>query len=334
MGKPGRAAVPAPLTTNGGFQADQQGLDCRGGQRRGDHCLRLPDPRRGPVHHALRRQRRQDPRRGSRPQPGHPVRADGRQHRLGRHRRHRRLRHRGRHRRGQATPRPDTARTRRDQRRALPQAGAPAGRDVAEHYCCSSPIRSMYLPTRPRSSPACPTTGSSGPAPSSTARGCACYVAQHTGVAVQSIHAYIVGEHGDSELPLWSSAAIGPIPVSDWTTPGQKPLDESTRAEIANQVVRAAEMIIRGKGATNFAIGLSTARIIEALLHDEGRVLPSRRCSTASTASATSACHCPRSSTAPGSGPCSPRPSPRRKPRRCDARPTPSGTSLAPSACN
>ena len=99
-------------------------------------------------------------------------------------------------------------------------------------------------------------------------------LAQHTGVAVQSIHAYIVGEHGDSELPLWSSASIGPIPVSDWTAPGQKPLDDGTRAEIADQVVRAAEMIIRGKGATNYAIGLSTARIIEAMLHDEGRVLP------------------------------------------------------------
>ena len=87
--------------------------------------------------------------------------------------------------------------------------------------------------------------------------------AQHTGVAVQSIHAYIVGEHGDSELPLWSSASIGPIPVSDWTAPGQKPLDEGTCAAIAAQVVRAAELIIRGKGATNYAIGLSTARIIE-----------------------------------------------------------------------
>lgn len=99
-------------------------------------------------------------------------------------------------------------------------------------------------------------------------------LAQHTGVAVQSIHAYIVGEHGDSELPLWSSASIGPIPVSDWSATGQKPLDEGTRASIADQVVRAAELIIRGKGATNYAIGLSTARIIEAMLHDEGRILP------------------------------------------------------------
>ena len=45
-------------------------------------------------------------------------------------------------------------------------------------------------------------------------------------------------------------------------------------AEIADRVVRAAEPIIRGKGATNYAIGLATARIIEAMLHDEARVLP------------------------------------------------------------
>jgi L-lactate dehydrogenase len=99
-------------------------------------------------------------------------------------------------------------------------------------------------------------------------------LAQHTGVAVQSIHAYVVGEHGDSELPLWSNASIGPLPVSQWTATGQKPLDEDTRTEIAHEVVRSAETIIRGKGATNFAIGLSSARIIEAMLHDEGRVLP------------------------------------------------------------
>jgi L-lactate dehydrogenase len=99
-------------------------------------------------------------------------------------------------------------------------------------------------------------------------------LARHTGVAVQSVHAYVVGEHGDSELPLWSGASIGPIPAADWSSPGQKPLDADTRATMAEQVVRAAETIIRGKGATNYAIGLSTARIIEAMLHDEGRILP------------------------------------------------------------
>jgi L-lactate dehydrogenase len=99
-------------------------------------------------------------------------------------------------------------------------------------------------------------------------------LARHTGVAVQSIHAYVVGEHGDSELPLWSSAAIGPVPVGEWAVPGRPSLDAPTRDDMARQVVTAAERIIRGKGATNYAIGLSTARVLEAVLKDEGRVLP------------------------------------------------------------
>jgi L-lactate dehydrogenase len=99
-------------------------------------------------------------------------------------------------------------------------------------------------------------------------------LAEHCGVAVQSVHAFVVGEHGDSEIPLWSRASIGPVPVSDWSVPGQPPLDEGTRAQIVDQVVHAAEQIIRGKGATNYAIGLATTRIIEAVLFDESSVLP------------------------------------------------------------
>ena len=98
-------------------------------------------------------------------------------------------------------------------------------------------------------------------------------LAEHCGVAVQSVHAFIIGEHGDSEIPLWTRATIGPVPLLEWSMPGRQPLDEETRATIADRVVRAAGEIIRGKGATNYAIGLSTARIIEAALYDEGSVL-------------------------------------------------------------
>lgn len=99
-------------------------------------------------------------------------------------------------------------------------------------------------------------------------------LARHAGVAVQSVHAYVVGEHGDSELPLWSTATIGPMSVADWSVPGVAPLDAEVRDGMAHQVVTAAEQIIRGKGATNYAIGLSTARIVEAVLKDEKRILP------------------------------------------------------------
>ena len=98
-------------------------------------------------------------------------------------------------------------------------------------------------------------------------------LAEHCDVAVQSVHAFIIGEHGDSELPLWSRATIGPVPLSDWSMPGRPSLDDEAQAAIAKKVVGAAGEIIRGKGATNYAIGLSTARIIEAALYDEGSVL-------------------------------------------------------------
>lgn len=105
-------------------------------------------------------------------------------------------------------------------------------------------------------------------------------LARHTGVAVQNIHAYIAGEHGDSEIPLWSSATIGSVPLTEWrgmTRPdGQVVgrLTEADRERIAHEVVTSAYRIIEGKGATNYAVGLAGSRIIEAVLGDEGRVLP------------------------------------------------------------
>ncbi len=98
-------------------------------------------------------------------------------------------------------------------------------------------------------------------------------VAQHCGVAVQNVHAYIAGEHGDSEIPLWSSASVGSIPLLDWNVPGRPPLDAAARADIVRRVVGAAGEIIRGKGATNYAVGLAAARIIEAVLYNERWVL-------------------------------------------------------------
>lgn len=64
------------------------------------------------------------------------------------------------------------------------------------------------------------------------------------------------------------------MPVGEWSVPGRAPLDDRTLDDIAHQVVNAAEAIIRGKGATNYAVGLATARIIEAVLYDEETVLP------------------------------------------------------------
>jgi L-lactate dehydrogenase len=99
-------------------------------------------------------------------------------------------------------------------------------------------------------------------------------IARHTGVAVQNVHAYIAGEHGDSEVPLWSTATIGGIPVQDWGPADGPTLDDEARADIYATVVRSAYEIIAGKGATSLAIGLAVSRILEAVLNDEHRVLP------------------------------------------------------------
>lgn len=99
-------------------------------------------------------------------------------------------------------------------------------------------------------------------------------IAKRLKVAVQNVHAHIAGEHGDSEIPLWSSASVANIPLHDWAVMHHGKLSVRDRVEIFQNVKEAAQQIIAGKGATNYAIGLATAKILEALLHDENRILP------------------------------------------------------------
>ena len=96
---------------------------------------------------------------------------------------------------------------------------------------------------------------------------------QRAGVAASSVHAFIVGEHGDSEFPLWSSASIGTVPIMDWRD-GPQPMTAELLEQTAEDVRTAAYTVIQGKGATNYAIGVSAARIVEAILTDEHAVLP------------------------------------------------------------
>jgi len=99
-------------------------------------------------------------------------------------------------------------------------------------------------------------------------------LAERAGVATSSVHAMIVGEHGDTEFPLWSQSRIGPIPIREWAAEGRPPLDQQELNRIADDVMHAAYRVIEGKGATNFAIGVTGARIAEAILRDERAILP------------------------------------------------------------
>jgi L-lactate dehydrogenase len=99
-------------------------------------------------------------------------------------------------------------------------------------------------------------------------------IARRCNVAVQNVHAYMAGEHGESEIPLWSTARIANVLLHEWAVPGHGRLTVRDRTEIFVNVKDAAQQIIKGKGATNYAIGLATAKILESVLKDENRILP------------------------------------------------------------
>ena len=100
-------------------------------------------------------------------------------------------------------------------------------------------------------------------------------IAQHASVALSNVHAAMFGEHGDSEFPIWSSAAISQIPIRQWTDgTGQRIFTEEVLAQIAYDTVHAAYQIIEGKGATNYAIGLAGATLVEAMLGEQRKIWP------------------------------------------------------------
>ena len=98
----------------------------------------------------------------------------------------------------------------------------------------------------------------------------------HYKVDPRSVHAYIVGEHGDSEVPLWRSARIGGVPLVNQTISGRS-FDRKGMDALFERVRNAAYEIISRKGYTNTAIGSAIARLVEAVLEDQGSVLPVSR---------------------------------------------------------
>lgn len=98
-------------------------------------------------------------------------------------------------------------------------------------------------------------------------------IGRYYDVDPQSVHAYILGEHGDSEVPIWSQANIGGKPIIDTEVMG-KHLGREDMESIFSQAKNAAYKIIELKGYTNSAIGVVIARIVKAILEDEKSVLP------------------------------------------------------------
>lgn len=95
----------------------------------------------------------------------------------------------------------------------------------------------------------------------------------HLGVDAQHVHAYVLGEHGDSEVLAWSQVGIGGIPLDDYCRSQGVVLDETKRQTIDEGVRRAAYTIIQGKRATYYGIGAALARIVNAILRDQRAIL-------------------------------------------------------------
>jgi L-lactate dehydrogenase len=100
------------------------------------------------------------------------------------------------------------------------------------------------------------------------------FISQEMGVDVKSVHAYILGEHGDSELPAWSLTNIGGVAIQQYVdTNDQKDGWPVKRQQIFEAVKNSAYHIIDYKGATNFAVGQALIRIVRAILRDSHSVL-------------------------------------------------------------
>lgn len=98
-------------------------------------------------------------------------------------------------------------------------------------------------------------------------------LAEHLGVSPHSVHAQVLGEHGDSEVLHWSGARIGTLDLASCAAQRQAPLTADLRARIDDGVRRAAYRIIQGKGATWYGIGAGMARLAQAIVHDERAIL-------------------------------------------------------------
>ncbi|HAV91005.1 MAG TPA: L-lactate dehydrogenase [Eubacterium sp.] len=97
---------------------------------------------------------------------------------------------------------------------------------------------------------------------------------EHLEIDSRSIHAFIIGEHGDSEIAAWSSANVSGIPLSQCCEMRGFYNHEKAMQDIAEQVKNSAYEIINRKGATYYGIAMSVKRICEAIVRDEKSILP------------------------------------------------------------
>lgn len=96
---------------------------------------------------------------------------------------------------------------------------------------------------------------------------------RHLGIDPHHVHAYVLGEHGDSEVLSWSLVTVGGIPLDIYCDTWDICTDNEVRSGIEDQVRKAAYKIIKGKGSTYYGIGSALARIVEVILRDQRALL-------------------------------------------------------------
>ena len=96
---------------------------------------------------------------------------------------------------------------------------------------------------------------------------------RHLGVDSQHVHAYVIGEHGDSEVLTWSLVTVGGIPLAEFCRQHKIDMGVSVRQKIEYRVRDAAYQIIQGKGATYYGVGAALASIAQTILRDQRSIL-------------------------------------------------------------
>lgn len=98
-------------------------------------------------------------------------------------------------------------------------------------------------------------------------------IGAHIQIDPQHVHAYVIGEHGDSEVIAWSSAIVAGLKLSDYCKSRSITWNDEIKTQIADDVRNAAYQIIQGKGATYYGIGAVLARIAEVIIKNHRSVL-------------------------------------------------------------
>ncbi len=95
-------------------------------------------------------------------------------------------------------------------------------------------------------------------------------LSHHLKVDPRNIHAYVIGEHGDSEVLVWSRAHVGPFSLEEYGDLTGRPITAEVQRDVTAGVKTAAYEIIERKGATNYAIGLATEKLFESVSFNQG----------------------------------------------------------------